>query len=85
MLKRIKQLVFELKMVKWVYLFIKRVKRIVSCHLLVVFGLNGLTRLTKQVMFRLTYNGLGSHASKLEPNSPTSELCMNHINSIIDF
>jgi hypothetical protein len=47
MLKRVKRVVFGSKMVKRDYLFIKRVKRIVSSHSLVVFELNGLIRLTK--------------------------------------
>jgi hypothetical protein len=64
MLTRVKRVVFGSKMVKRDYLFIKRVKRIVSSHSLVVFGLNGLTRLTKQVVFGLTHNRLASQAGR---------------------
>jgi hypothetical protein len=71
MLKRVKHVVFGSKMVKRVYLFIKRVKRIMSSHSLVVSGLNGLTYLIKQVVFGLTHNGLANQADQPKPNSLT--------------
>jgi hypothetical protein len=50
-----------------------------------------LTRLTKQVVFGLTYNGSASQASRPKPDSPTRivnpthESCMDRINLMVDF